>query len=300
MSTRGIIAVGTIDRWRGVYNHSGSYPTWMGPELMGHLGREIVTGKTLTEIGASILKFDDWESYLAGGVCKYCGKLNGRPHSITGTVYGKDKPGFYPDKSAKHHQHLKLSDTKKNQFTEKDIAESTDIEWVYVIDPKANVVHVIDVRHDRKHVGDMNFTEEANYKVLECGAEFERCTHMAWAHFPEIDQSGPQAILSTSAYLGFRPLVDFHYAYAYEIKGKRFLRGGCGINGRYASERFSSPIIKNPKSTAWYQTVKVGDVDLGYRPVARIDKNGGYTPWPGVKWIFPPTLVNPQETVRSK
>jgi len=37
MPTRGCVAVGTIDSWKGVYNHSDSYPTGLGKEIWGLL-----------------------------------------------------------------------------------------------------------------------------------------------------------------------------------------------------------------------------------------------------------------------
>ena len=33
MGTRGCIAVGTIDRWEGIYNHMDSYPSGLGKEV---------------------------------------------------------------------------------------------------------------------------------------------------------------------------------------------------------------------------------------------------------------------------
>jgi hypothetical protein len=87
MSTRGCIAVGTLKNWKGIYNHSDSYPTWLGPELWEHLIRQQLEGKTLAEIGRNILSFDDWRNYLQAGLCEYCGKLTGQAHSIRGDVY---------------------------------------------------------------------------------------------------------------------------------------------------------------------------------------------------------------------
>lgn len=37
MSTRGAIAIARGDGWVGVYNHSDSYPTWLGPRIWRYL-----------------------------------------------------------------------------------------------------------------------------------------------------------------------------------------------------------------------------------------------------------------------
>jgi hypothetical protein len=142
MSTRGCVAVGTTRKWRGLYNHSDSYPTGLGSELWDHLMQEQLAGRTLAEIGEAILQFDDWRNYLKGGICEFCGKLAEQPHTISGSIYGKANQNSgdpFPDPGALHHEH---NDLNSNNFMTNVTADALFIEWVYVIDPGANAVHV--------------------------------------------------------------------------------------------------------------------------------------------------------------
>lgn len=70
MSTRGCVAIGTPKAWRGVYNHYDSYPTGLGKMLWDH-----IRGKDLKDFAEKLLGYDDWESYLKGGICEWCGKI---------------------------------------------------------------------------------------------------------------------------------------------------------------------------------------------------------------------------------
>jgi hypothetical protein len=89
LSTRGCVAVKTGTGWRGVYNHSDSYPTGLGKELWEHL-----KGKDLKKFAEELLRFDDWRNYLAGGVCPYCGRRGlSQPHSIGGGISGREPGG---------------------------------------------------------------------------------------------------------------------------------------------------------------------------------------------------------------
>lgn len=305
MSTRGIVAVGTLTKWRGIYNHSDSYPTGLGKNLYEHLTEQMVKqNKTLAEVGEGILKFDDWRNYLKGGICEYCGQIASEPDSISGGIYGMAKPGVYLDPKRKHHQHDPVGNIC--YYTQRDIPKKAgfcELEWVYILDPAENVIHVLDLRRGPKparHIGDMTFTAVPNFRVLECGAGFERCCHYAWAHFPEIERDGRQSRLGTKVYLGLEPLKDRNYACAYLIRGKRYIPTGSGVNGAFAHSLPSlQEEIKNPDSTAWYETVKTGKGKGRYFPVARLLGNGQEEPYPGVTWVFPPTKANPLETTKS-
>lgn len=305
MSTRGVVAVGTMAKWRGIYNHSDSYPTELGKMLYEHLSNEIIKeGKTLAEVGEAILKFDDWRNYLKGGVCEYCGKIASEPDSINGGIYGMAKPGIYADPECKHHHHEPLG--KTYYYTQRDISKKPgwfEPEWVYILDSAADAIHVLDLRRGpepTQHIGDITFTGVPDFRVLECGAGFERCRHYAWAHFPEIDREGPQSRLGTTEYLGLEPLENRNYACAYLIQGKRYIPTGSGVNGAYAHSLPSlREEIRNPDPAAWYECVKTGKGKSRYFPVARLLGKGQEEPYPGVTWVFPPTKVNPQETTKS-
>jgi len=300
MSTRGIVAVGTLARWQGIYNHYDSYPTGLGKDLYEHLAEQMTRGqKTLTEIGAAILAFDDWRNYLAGGVCPYCGQIASQAHDISISLDLRPKPGEYPDPDCQQHHHEPLSETYI--YTRRDMKDS-GLEWAYILDPKENCVHVLDLHRGpepERHVGNMTFHAVPDFPVLECGAHFERCCHYAWAHFPAIERDGPQSRLNTKQYLGLEPLTELDSVCAFLIGGKRYARAGGGVNGRYVRTMPSlAREIPHPDPNAWYESVKLGNGKTKYLPAALFAAEGRI-PYPGVTWVFPPTQVNPQETVRS-
>jgi len=151
MSTRGCVAIGTPEHWVGVYNHFDSYPTGLGRELWEHL-----EGEDLQKFASELLKYDEWRHYLNKGVCPYCGKKGvGHPHTIRGDVYGFDSPFFkrselpeeirrnieetgYPDPEVKWHKHASLDDKITS-----DSPDPLFIEWVYVVEPEARMIHIL-------------------------------------------------------------------------------------------------------------------------------------------------------------
>lgn len=295
MSTRGVVAVGNLRLWRVVYNHSDSYPTWLGQQLYEHLTEALHNGKTLAEVGRNLLLFDDWRNYLNGGICEYCGKVTGQPHTISGTLMlgTRKHRGKYPDPQARYHQHNSLANVASEQFTEKDTAHSW-LEWVYIIDEPTEAIHVLSLDARPHHVGDLRFDTAPNFKVLECGEGYERCKHYAWHHFPEIDQQGSLGQLGTRYYLGLQPMRNIEQACAFEKKGCRYQRLGSGMHGSYA-QRFG---IYAPDPNAWYEWVEDENGEKTHMAVARISKRGRF-PYRGVTWVFPPTLGQPKETFRG-
>jgi hypothetical protein len=181
MSTRGCVAIGTPEKWRGVYNHWDSYPTGLGEAVWQHLQQFLAGGRTLDEFAAELLSYDDWRAYLNKGVCEYCGKRTTQPHSISGAIclrhdkyatkkdmrdYYRSLPAWrgrdaeiermvqlewmireriertgFPDPDAKYHEH----DTRpvEEQHVTSDNPDPLFIEWVYVIDPSSGTFHVL-------------------------------------------------------------------------------------------------------------------------------------------------------------
>ena len=109
MSTRGCVAVGTLEKWIGCYNHRDSYPTSLGCEVWKTLQ---VNPNFLEEL----LEHDDWRSFLAGGICEFCGKKRGRPHSIRSGQFPNGWSaalhGTFPDPEAMFHMHYEGSVTE--------------------------------------------------------------------------------------------------------------------------------------------------------------------------------------------
>ena len=105
MSTRGCVAVGIPLKWEGIYNHYDSYPGGLGLDLWHILLHE----KDLKDFAARLLRCDSWPAFLAaeiGPEDNYDGRLD-----------------------CAH-------------ITNED-ADPLFIEWVYIIDPERNMLHVL-------------------------------------------------------------------------------------------------------------------------------------------------------------
>ena len=97
MSTRGCVAVRQSGGgWKGVFNHFDSYPTGFGSEVY-----EEAKKKGLKALAKEILKVGDWREYKSGGICGYCGKKAGQPHTIEGTIFGYSDVDYGGDRVAK-------------------------------------------------------------------------------------------------------------------------------------------------------------------------------------------------------
>lgn len=135
MSTRGAVGIGNKKKWRAVYNHWDSYPTGLGKEVWKRIKKV-----GLKNFSSELLKYRDWREYLNEGICEYCGKKVGQPHSIGSEIFmAKKKPGYYPDTEIKHHKHSKSG--KGDQITTED-ADPLFIEWIYIIEVKKRMFHV--------------------------------------------------------------------------------------------------------------------------------------------------------------
>jgi hypothetical protein len=162
MSTRGAVAWSEGERVIGVYHHSDAYPTCLGAEVFVRL-REHGAGHLL----ARLRRAGDWREVMGDGVCPYCGKTEGQPHSIAPVMGGfapwgrsefvamrkKQSQGRpevsaayrreivlldyiernrrtcgYPDPEARYHRHGR---GRADQFA--PFADPVNIEWVYVL-----------------------------------------------------------------------------------------------------------------------------------------------------------------------
>lgn len=70
MSTRGGVAVGTLDKWIGVFNRQDSYPMQLGVNVLNYLVG-ILRGKneslkTLADYEERLLNFDTWMAFQTG------------------------------------------------------------------------------------------------------------------------------------------------------------------------------------------------------------------------------------------
>lgn len=187
MSTRGSVAwLDKKGKWEGVYNHFDSYPSGLGDEVLAAIKKYGVAG--LIE---ELHPFDDWRQLGSTGVCEYCGKRRGQPHSISGvasvhhhtkmltdarplTAEEKEalavfkKTGF-PDPQAKHHKHNKMG----KKFDPRE--DPLFMEYVYLIRPDKNAVEVWSHCHAATLPDDVEFTRPVplGYGNKECYVHYK-------------------------------------------------------------------------------------------------------------------------------
>jgi hypothetical protein len=183
MSTRGSVAWCLSDGSAlGVYNHSDSYPTGLGADVF-----EVARRLGIASLIAELLQYGDWRELASGGVCQYCGKKTGQPHSISGLIVGasayaahggrqgfvsmrkeqsKGKPEIWEQYEKEiaaldaveanrkktgypdpEAKHHQHGDNAKDQFN--PFLDPLFMEWVYVLDPVRNLIEVwASARHD--------------------------------------------------------------------------------------------------------------------------------------------------------
>jgi hypothetical protein len=284
VSTRGIIArTGANEgEFVGRYHHWDSNPVSLGKTLWalyhGHFKKDL--GKMLATLldkhpaGWSTINRKDFN--LKPGYTN----TRQRPEGMALDKWFQQPLNRRPQCYCHGDRHEQVS-----VFTQKDLEKGTDIEWLYAFDENQKRLHIRDVGNDAEINVELE-GREPNWHVIECGENFERCTHYAWYH----NLVPKTCNLSTQAWLGNRPL-EFHDAAAYIIDGKRYLATGSGGNGDYLRRMTGQDF----PSSVWIATVQAGNGKRINLPVANII-SGGYTPYKGVIWVFPPTKSNPTET----
>lgn len=316
MSTNSIIARAT-----GEGKFAGRYHHWDGNPNDG-------VGTTLVDLYRGHFK-RDLEKML---------KVLLDEHTSWSTIVKKDfrlKPGYTSDnvkrlpgmdsddkkvREAAYRAYYSLPDMARPQChchgSRKDegfiATETSDCgaSWAYVFEtvpahddePEKKILHILypekttggkfQGEYAWKEAGriDLDSDDKIDWEHIECGDELERCHHYAWVHFPQLrDKSN----LGTAKFLGREPM-EMRDAIAVIVNGKRYKMGGSGGDAdflnRHRTERF-------PSGT-WVQTVIAGNGKRSEMAIARRLPNNEYEPYPGVQWVFPPTLVNPNETVR--
>ena len=259
MGTRAVIARSTgFGTYKGVYHHWDGYPSGLGAELF-----RLATSK------------------------KYKGKLE----KLTEYVLDKHSAGWsslMPLSETKkpecfcHPKRRRAADKTPNWFTEENIIGS-DIEYVYVIDEVNNFMHVIDV-HGEMATNVVKFdAPEPDWKIVQCGKNLERCTHMAYYHFPEVENTSMRN-LSTEAYLGRRPL-GFRDVIAVKYQGIRYEMTGSGRRSH----------MDRNSTAMWLSSVLAPD-GTRLELVTAFIEGDTYEPSPGMIWGFPPTKICPVES----
>jgi len=293
MSTNGIIARSTGEgTFQGRYHHWDSYPSGLGTALIdlyrGHFKHDLtrMLHVLLDEHPAG------WSTIVHRDFTLKPGYTNvaQRPEGMSIEDFQSQPLQRRPQCYCHGHRHEEgwIADEKSD----------CGAEWAYVFDEDEKVLHVLD-RAKHEQSGEYHWQEvarieldsedEINWTAIECGENFERCGHYAWYHnlLPKTSN------LSTQTWLGKRPF-DLHDVVAFVVDGKRLKNSGSGGDADWFTRTRGT---RFPSGT-WVQSLIAGNGRRLEVPVAKKTKDG-FVPLPGVKWIFPPTAVNPKETVRG-
>lgn len=259
MSTRSILARSTGEgTFRGVYMHSDGYPTWMGKQIWTILHEHF---------------HGDLKNFLAETLDK---------HSGGWSVFG--------ERCYCHNNHRRTSEPDMI-LTEEEVEEST-CEWLWAFDEDQNKLFVRDL-NNKEDVAVIDLAgPEPSWEIIECGENFERCHHYAWKHglLPRTSN------LSTQTWLERRPL-EMRDAVAVVVDGKRYRVGGSAGDADFLNRSNFHPERKPFPSGTWVQSLIAGNGKRIDVPIAKRLPNNKYVPLSNVKWVMPPTVNNPQETI---
>lgn len=253
MSTNSVIARQEGDTWRGRYVHWNGYPTWRVPELL----------KLVPALGGyeAAVKF------------------------LTEDHFGWSKLGFAAEECEPY--------TEANGVSETDwigtwSSDDFGAEYAYVLNHSG--IAVFARTSDKWLLTDtVRYAAEPSKKrlvAMECGANYERCSHVASHHFPEAKGTR----YGTAQWLGHEEGVSVDDATAVEYFGTRFELTGSGGTSTADHPRDYREIMWNPRRPRyWWASVRGATSTFDLR-LSRIVKAGQKLD-PGIALVFPPTAV---------
>lgn len=323
MSTHGVIAfakrTGTSSlTWEGRLHASDSYPNGLGRELWKQF-RGFFGGSF--EAARQYLYHDHpagFSTIVGADLSLPCGYTNDY-----GRNYEK-QPDGRPDfsKPLPHGAPCFCHGDREDEHYSVTDDEGAHYPWLYLFIDMGYTVE-LRVYTDAEQEGaegvtlsiwqevgriDLSESTEPNWDHIECGKEYERCSHVAEAHFPELSGTS-MARLGTDTFLG-RESLDSHDICGIQIGERRFScgSGGCaGNDGR--GQRVWIACGVTPEED-WF---KVSSLPKKYRNfstyfggggthypdnrfdmiIGKYDKKGKQVPYPGITYLYPPTCKEP-------
>jgi hypothetical protein len=290
VSTNGIIARSTGERtFVGRYHHWDSYPSGLGVALVdlyrGHFKRDLtrMLHVLLDEHPAG------WSTIVHKDFALKPGFTNiaQRPEGMSIEEFQNRRLNRRPQCYCHGHRHEEgwIADEKSD----------CGAEWAYVFETisahddesERKILHVLYPEKNQsgeygwKEAGqiDLDSTDEISWTTIECGENFERCSHMAWYHgvVPKTCNLGMQT------WLGNRPLDPIHDPVAYVIDGKKYKATGSGGSSDYIRGH-------HPCGT-WVASLVTGNNRRTELPIARYvqhEGRGEYQLLDNVQAIYPP------------
>lgn len=268
MSTQGFI--GTLDEHGLLHGRTvctDGYPSGLGRQLVLLLAR---LDGDLDTLLSTLLRYEVWGAISA----RY-------PAELDPEVYGpKDQfvavEGFGRAHADGRNRAVKVLFGRLNDAT------NTEYAWGYFFttrDPATAELIVTEGAMELARIpvrGLARYVECAAWHEIECGAHYERCSHMAWYHFPEVARGSR---LSTATWLGLEPL-SARDAVAAVYRGVRYQLTGSGRSGGY-TWRSGQP---KGRTGVWYAE---GRTDTGGEGEIPIYWTKSEKPYQGVTLIYP-------------
>lgn len=287
MSTRSVIATTNGTAYTGVYCHFDGYPTRQVPQLAAILtrdgapARERLTANAWDSIAADTLPMDAPLPYPTEAEYREAVAPEDRDYAII-ALYRE-----HEDYKGKHAEQIipgygtaiPAGSMRGYSGTVPYFAESM-AEWAYVIDADLTVtvyelegfagegtVRATFTAQDLAAVAAQDPEALSQLQAVECGEDYERCSHCAWVHDDTVPDESRQ--LSMAQWLGREP-IPFHAAVSGTRNGEHYQFGGGGMcqDGKW------SLCAKGSRE---------------YVPVCTVDKNGVQRRLPGMVLTFPPT-----------
>lgn len=294
MSTRAIIARPTDAGWEGVYSHFDGYPTGLGKKL--HTGcREQFGGDV-----DAMLRFiiDDhlggWSTLGNLDATKAAGYTDTRPDFAT--------PDEDPVQAAIYKAHVEAprcychserpGDAGDDLRTHEDAKDAYDIEWTYICSPEH--LMVFKGCFEMTPVGSVEWDAEVSderWGTIECGENYERCTHYAWVHFPDLPAEYRD--MSMDLLMGARK-PEPHDAIGYMVNGVEVKCRKSGHAESYYAECGLADNGERRGGTRWFGEVEYPDGNRKYVPLYS-QKTKRFCA--GVTPIYPPTLAEMRQKV---
>jgi len=274
MSTNSLIGTLTKDRFFGRYVHGDGYPTWMGPQLLRILARH--DGDLAKMLDTLLHKHTQGWSYLTDNAeapydfvgpersvfVPYVGMAYRETPGDTTPYTGRIGASWNGDGGASWGYF----------FTSTDLT-TAELVVVYFDEKPEEVARI--------PLAQLHTLDRKAWEPIECGANFERCCHLAWAHLGKDKMPKGTDRLGMRTWLGLDPLTPDN-AIGCIKDGKRYLfTGGGSLRGGiwYCSAKYTNgrraPDVAFRTGMSWRAGVQYGGEIL-----------------PGVEAIYPPVLTS--------
>jgi hypothetical protein len=290
VSTRSVIARSTGEgTFTGRYHHWDSYPNGLGVALI-----ELYRGHFKRDLNRMLQLLLDkhpagWSTIVHKDFTLKPGYTNvvQRPEDMSIEEFQNQPLNRRPQCYCHGHRH--------EEGWTADEKSDCGAEWAYVFEvlpensdqSEQKILHVLDrAKHEESgeyfwnEVGriDLDSEEPINWTAIECGENFERCSHIAEYH-------GINSPLAMATYLGNRPLDPIHDPIAYQVNGKTFKATDSGGSADWLNRFGKKPF---PSGT-WVALLVTGNNRRVELPVAR-QVNGEYKLLDNVIAVYPPTV----------